>query len=262
MCISSWRRRLGAIAAAGVFLLGAAPLAQALQPPSLDIGQSGWWLGLGYLRYQRPYIGHGDWNRIVPMLNIDTPHYFVHGTTYGWRPWQNATSSLSLIARPDALGYNAATNGALAGMTTKLPTVMGGVDWTWTFAPHLSLDTQALTDLLRRNDGEILSAALDGRWEAGAWFFAPQLALEWQSTSYVDYYYGVTAAESQPGRPAYSGRSTLNETLGFNVGRTFGRHFAATLGAYETRYGSGITNSPIVARTDTLSLLFALYYRF
>lgn len=249
-------------AAAGAMLLLAATPVYALQPPAPDVGQGGWWMGLGYLRYQRPYVGTSRWNRILPFFDIDRPHFFVHGLSAGWRAWHSGNNAVSLVEHPDALHYNAASNDALTGMTTKLATVMGGPAWTWRFVPHLSLETEALADLLRRNDGAILDVALAGRWRAGAWSFQPRLTLEWQSANYVDYYYGVTTAEARPGRPAYSGKSTLNEALGFEVNRTLGSHFAATLGAYETRYGSGITSSPIVARSDALSLLLALYYRF
>lgn len=257
-------RRPGRIvaAAATVLLLAVSASAFALQPPSVDIGQGGLWIGLGYLRYQRPYIGTSRWTRLIPEFYIDTPHYFVHGLTYGWRAWHTGSNTFALIARPDALHYNGTTNTALAGMTTKLATVMGGAAWTWSFAPHLALDTQALADLLRRNDGVLVSTALVGRWRAGAWFFQPRLAVEWQSANYVDYYYGVDASEARPGRPAYSGSATHNETVGFDVGRTLGRHFTAMIGAYETRYGSGITGSPIVARSSALNLLFTLFYRF
>jgi len=260
----SVRRRLAAtraVAAAAV-LLGAAAPALALQPPPVDLGTGHVWLGLGFLRYQRPYVGNSRWSRFLPLVNIDTPHFYVHGTTFGWRAWRRGGSTFELVARPDALHYNGADNGALAGMTTKLSTVMGGAAWVWRFHDHLALHTDALTDLLRRNDGDILSVALAGRWRAGKWFFQPRASVEWLSSNYVDYYFGVTPAEARPGRPAYTGTATADETIGLNVGRRFSGHFAAVAGAWETHYGSGVTASPIVAKKDAVSLIVGLYYHF
>lgn len=254
------RRRLPVLVAV-LALLGTAP-ALAAQPPAPDVGQGGWWMGLGYLRYERPYVGNSHWNRFVPLFSVDTRHFYVHGLKFGWRAWQRGANTFELVARPNALHYNPADHTALAGMSTKLASVMGGAAWIWRFYPHLALRTQALTDLLGRNDGQILSLAVEGRWPAGRWFFRPRVALDWNSANYVSYYFGVTPAEVQPGRPAYAGTATWSESVGLTVGRLFARHFAVLAGTYATHFGSGVGASPIVAHTNTTSVLLALYYRF
>jgi len=186
----------------------------------------------------------------------------VHGLNFGWHLWRSGSQSLAIVARPDALHYNTSENAALAGMTTKLATVMGGIQWRWRFQRHLSLNAMALTDMLRRNDGSILSIGLNSPWRAGRWFIVPSVAVEWQSSNYVNYYFGVTPAEAQPGRPVYTGKSTFNAKAGVSFGQHFGRHFTAMAGAYMTRFGSGVTASPIVGHTSTFSFLVGLYYHF
>lgn len=221
-----------------------------------------WSIGLGYLRYQRPYIGKDYWNRMIPLFNVNERHFYVHGLNFGWHAWRHGNQRLDIVARPDAMHYNASENPALDGMTTKLATVMAGLAWRWDLQRHLSLTTRALADLLRRNDGETLAVSLASPWRTGAWFFRPSVGLEWQSSNYVDYYFGVTQAEAQPGRPVYAGKATLNEKAGLTFGRELGRHVAAMAGAYWTHYGSGITESPIVGHTSTVSLLAGLYFHF
>ncbi len=250
---------LGLALAASLFT--AAP-AQAAPAAVDNTTGASWSLGLGYLRYQRPYIGKDYWNRMIPLFNVNTRHFYVHGLNFGWHAWRRGSQSLDVVARPDAMHYNASENPALDGMSTKLATVMGGVEWRWLFHRHLSLDTTALADLLRRNDGVTLAARLVSPWRVGAWFFRPAIGLEWLSSNYVDYYFGVTQAEARFGRPVYSGRSTLNEKAGLTFGREFGGHFAATAGAFLTHYGSGVTESPIVGHATTLSFLVGLYYHF
>lgn len=250
-----------------VVLLAAATLcvlarpAQAA-PPAYNAGGADFSIGLGFLRYQRPYIGKDYWNRFIPLFYVNTRHFYVRGLNFGWRAWRHGNQSLDIVARPDPLHYNADDNPALAGMTTKLATVMGGVAWRWRFHRHLMLETMALGDLLRRNDGVLLSVGLNSPWRAGAWFFRPTVGLQWQSSNYVNYYFGVTSAEARAGRPAYTAKSTVNEKLGLSLGRHFGGHFTLTAGAYMTHYGSGVTGSPIVGHTNTLSLLAGLYYHF
>lgn len=236
--------------------------ALAAPPSAYDGGQATWSMGLGYLRYQRPYIGKDYWNRLIPLFNVDTRHFYVHGLDFGWRAWRHGRQSLTLVARPDALHYNASENPALAGMTTKLATVMGGARWGWRFSPHLSVTATALTDILRRNDGVTFGLGINSPWRFGHWFLRPTASLEWQSSNYVNYYFGVTQAEARPGRPAYTGRSTVNEKVGFSFGRPFGGHFSFLAGAYMTHFGSGVTGSPIVGHATTLSYLAGLYYHF
>lgn len=255
-------RRLAVLFAVALASMLALSRAYAV-PASVDTGSgASWSMGIGYLHYQRPYIGKDYWNRIVPVFNIDQRHFYVHGLDFGWHAWRHGDQSLDIVARPDAMHYNASENPALDGMTTKLATVMAGLAWRWRLHRHLSLTTRALADLLRRNDGTTLAVALTSPWKAGAWFFRPSVGLEWQSSNYVNYYFGVTQAEARAGRPAYTGRSTLNEKAGLNFGRKFGGHFAATAGAYWTHYGSGVSESPIVGHATTLSLMVGLYYHF
>ena len=250
---------LGAALIASLLVFTRAQAAPAsVEPASV----SSWSLGLGYLRYQRPYIGKDYWNRMIPLFNVNERDFYVHGLNFGWHAWRHGTQSLDIIARPDAMHYNASENPALAGMTTKLATVMAGLAWRWRFQRHLSLNTSALGDLLRRNDGTTLEVRLVSPWGTGNWFFRPTVGLEWLSSNYVNYYFGVTRAEARTGRPVYAGRSTLNEKAGISFGRELGGHFAATAGAYWTHYGSGVTGSPIVGHSSTISLLVGLYYHF
>lgn len=237
--------------------------AQAIQPPTVTLRQPGWWVGLGFLRYERPYIGVSHWDRFIPLFNISVGRFSVRGDTFEWRLWrQQHTNELFLVAQPDALHYNPAANQVLSGMTTKLPTAMGGVGWRLQMVRHLSLQATLLTDLLRRNDGIIASFDLKGHWRAGTWLMQPILGISWDSANYVNYYFGVTPEESRIGRPAYAGKSTLVERAGVTVIKKFGQQFALLIGAYGEHFGAGIKDSPIVAHTNTLNSVFGFYFRF
>lgn len=253
-------RNLFIVAALATSLCG--PVTNAQAAPSANESGAEFSVGLGYLRYQRPYIGKDYWNRLLPLFDVNTRHFYVHGLNFGWRAWRWKNQSLDIVARPDPMHYNASENPALAGMTTKLATVMGGVEWKWRFHPHLALDAMALGDLLRRNDGMVISVGLNSPWRVGAWFFRPDIALQWQSSNYVDYYFGVTSSEARAGRPQYTGKSSINEKAGFSFGRHFAGHFTVAAGAYMTHFGSGVSGSPIVGHTNTLSFLAGLYYHF
>lgn len=246
--------------AAGVLLMSSS--AWAVQPPTLNLRQPGWWVGLGFLRYERPYIGVSHWDRFIPLFNISIGAFSVRGDTIEWRFWRQGASEFFLVARPDALHYNPAANEVLSGMTSKLPTAMGGVGWRWAMIHHVSLQATLLTDLLRRNDGEIASVDLKGHWRAGTWLVQPLLGISWESGNYVNYYFGVTQAESRINRPTYDGKGTLVEKAGVSIVKQFGRHFALLVGAFGEHFGAGIKNSPIVAHGDILNSVFGLYFRF
>jgi MipA family protein len=76
----------------------------------------------------------------------------------------------------------------------------------------------------------------------------PVIDLEWQSSRFVDYYYGVRPEEAAPDRPAYVGRDTMNEGTRLTGFYRINRSWTAFAGMYAAFLGPGITDSPLVKR--------------
>lgn len=108
--------------------------------------------------------------------------------------------------------------------------------------------------------GAVASLQLARTFRKGPWSFTPRVGFEYQSSQYVDYYYGVRPSEATAGRPSYAGKSSWSPELGLLVRwRVNPRQFVFANLNYE-RYASEIRNSPLIDRSGIPQLV--LGYQF
>lgn len=79
----------------------------------------------------------------------------------------------------------------------------------------------------------------------------PSIALEWESTRLVDYYYGVRPEEATPDRPVYAGRDTVNGGARLTGFYLINKSWTVFAGVHAAVFGRGIAESPIVTRRYT-----------
>jgi outer membrane protein len=78
----------------------------------------------------------------------------------------------------------------------------------------------------------------------------------------VDYYYGVSGAESSAQRPQYTGASATNLRAGAGTGYWFESGWQLLGGIGYTHLGEGIRSSPIVNRDDTRVIYAGAWWLF
>ena len=78
----------------------------------------------------------------------------------------------------------------------------------------------------------------------------------------MDYYYGVRQSEATSARPAYEGKSTTETEVGVRFIYLLASNQRLILDVNDTRWGSGISKSPLVDRTSTPGLLLGYTYAF
>jgi outer membrane protein len=119
--------------------------------------------------------------------------------------------------------------------------------------------------------GDFLTAGSKGRkadiqfgspFRFGQWTIEPHIGAEWLNNDNVDYYYGVTSAESRPWRDQYTGKSSYNFSAGTRFDYRFTPHQNVSLDVGVTRLGSGITDSPLVDKTVIPQVRLSYLYRF
>ncbi len=236
--------------------------AQAAPPiTNINLNQAGWSLGFGFLGAGFPYQGASSWNRFIPLFNYSTPGFYIHGLSIGWHLDESGPLHVDVVAEPETLHYNAGFSPRFHGLSTRLASAMGGLALVYRRG-FLGIRASALTDLLSRSDGQKIRAMLFAHMVSAGWFFDPRAGVEWESASFVDYYFGIPGYEASPLHPAYAPGSTLNTLLEFLVGRQLGSHFTAMGGLEEEFYGAGIRASPLVNRSSSLSYVVGLYFRF
>jgi outer membrane protein len=85
--------------------------------------------------------------------------------------------------------------------------------------------------------------------------------MEYLSSSYVDYYYGVRATEATPTRPAYAGKSSWSPEFGLLVSWQAGPRQSLFANFNYERYGSEVRNSPLMNAKGIPQLVLGYEYR-
>ena len=80
----------------------------------------------------------------------------------------------------------------------------------------------------------------------------PFVGAEWISAAVVDYYYGVTASEATPSRPAYTGESSISYSAGLNTTYLLNRSWLLIGGVHYSTLGSSIVESPLVTNSKSV----------
>ncbi len=150
----------------------------------------------------------------------------------------------------------------LQGMETRRSSLDGYLNAVWRTAP-VTVGVHYYHDVLDANRGDAASLRLSRRFKAGKYLsLTPSIGVEWQNSRRVNYYYGVRPEEALPGRPAYTGTETVNTNAGLAAGYRLTESWLLSAGAFLTRYGSGITDSPIVVKRSSTTVYAGAGWRF
>lgn len=245
-------------AALGLALLSTAAYADG--PP--QEGQAATWsLGLGVGSETLPYRGVDTKTEALPVLAFENAHVRLFGPTLDVKLPSTGAVSWALRARYSDQGYKASDAAELAGMTERKGGLWLGARADWRL-PWGQLSGEWLGDANDRSGGQQFKLEASRRFAVGSVSVKPHIALAWQDSSMVDYYYGVGQQESRAGRPAYAGKSTVNTEIGLQLNVPLAPGHSAMMGLTHTVLGSGIKNSPLVDRSGVTAVRAAYIYRF
>lgn len=204
-----------------------------------------WGLGVGAGIEQAPYKGYGTKYTPIPLISFDNKWVHAFGTAVDLKigKWSNVSLALrGKFAIGD--GYKQSDAPILSGMQTRNGAFWYGPALAW----HTAFGTLAGDFLEGGNKGQKASIDFSKSFGYGKFLFEPHAGAEWLSSKYVDYYYGVRSSEARAGRPAYTGKSTFDMSVGVRVDYKFTRHQTAILDLGVSHLGGGITDSPLVGK--------------
>ena len=203
----------------------------------------------GAVRAERsPYRGHGTRYDYLPLNLFLGERLYVHADRVGlkWDLDAARRVDLFLAHRYEGTPLDRAAT-VLEGMALREQ----GTDLGIGFRMPAAGGTLG-AELLRNVDGASGGAELRLRYglerRRGALRLWPQATLAWRDAKLNDYYYGVRAAEDEPGRPAYEAGAGLNLQLAIYATYPIGRHWQILGGIAATQWAATVRNSPIVER--------------
>jgi len=170
-----------------------------------------WSLGLGVTSSPRPYIGASNSVLPIPIIELYYKKLYIQGIQAGYHFVNTKNFAFDARAGLVFAGLDPDDSPALEGMEKRESSIEGGLVFDWKPGKY-KLSASAYTDLLGRSNGQ--QAALDfsraWRFNRAQWDLTPSIGFVWQSSNFVDYYFGVTPEEARPGRPPYDGHSVVN----------------------------------------------------
>ncbi|MBL8371335.1 MAG: MipA/OmpV family protein [Burkholderiaceae bacterium] len=229
--------------------------------PATPPGESTVSVGLMTTSEWRPYRGVGNTTSLFPLLQYENAWLDIWGPGADIKLKDDGPLAVMLRARYADTGYDASDSEALAGMKDRKNSVWLGTKLQWrTAVAHTSLEW--LTDGSRHSKGQQAKLWVETMMHAGPVRIVPRAGLQWQDAKYVDYHFGVTAAEATATRPAYRGHSVLNTELGARFLYTFTPSQSGFVDLSATALGSAIRRSPIVERSWVPAVRAGYVYRF
>ena len=239
--------------ALGVALALAGPPAAAQE--SRRVGNS---LGVAALWENELYRGLDASVTAYPFATWRAGRFFLRGPGLEVELWADEAWKLDAFAQWRFDGYDAADSDFLAGMDDRRETLDAGLAVERKLGDYGRLNLSAAADTLGRHDGQ----ELELQWSYPLGRVEGQVRARWQSDALVDYYYGVTAGEALPDRPAYEPGSGLTWSLGLLTAAPLGKRWLLFVGANIDLLPDAIQDSPIVDASTNTRVFGALAWRF
>jgi outer membrane protein len=173
---------------------------------------------------------------------------------YGW--------GFSLTIQPRTFGYKPSDSNYLRGLDEKKTTWEGGLAFSASM-DKAYIEIMALTDILDRYESWIVKTEIGYDFKVGDFLFYPSFIVVYQSSEFLDYYYGISSDEAITSN--YNTYTTNND---FQIGlQTYIKYpltnsLATLLNIRADRLSNEAIKSPIVHDDYIFSGMLSLIYTF
>jgi len=227
---------------------------------------------------QKATIGAGIYTQTQPYKDVDaivlpTPVIFFDNGLFYIR-WSRAgvyflgekkddyAWGFSLTTQPRTYGYKPSDTAYLRGLDEKKNTWEGGI----AFSASLNkayIEIMALTDMIDRYESWIIKTEMGYNFKVGNFSLYPSIILIYQSSEFLDYYYGISQKESTTS--LYNTYQTSND---FQIGmQTYIKYpidnsWSALINIRADKISNEAIKSPIVHDDYVFSGMASLIYTF
>ena len=221
--------------------------------------------GAGAVISFNPHKGIGAEVRGIPLFFYQKDRLALYGPMMNYSLLKEGPWEVRGIARMRFEGYEEDDSRYLRGMDERRWTLeLGGSLSRILGEARITADVTA--DVLNEHRGHQvrLSYNYDFRGPAGIrdLMVTPSVGVAYRSSDLNDYYYGVRSGEAIAGRPEYHAGDSIGLMTALRLNYRLDERWSAMAMGSVQWLGSEITESPIVARDYTASVLLGILYRF
>ncbi len=220
-------------------------------------------LGFGPYIQTQPYKDVDNILLTSPVIFFDNGLFYIRwsraGVYFLGEKNDDYAWGFSLTIQPRVYGYKSSE---IEGMDTRESTWEGGLAFSATI-DKAYIEAMLLTDMLNRYDSWILKTEVGYDFELGDFSFYPSLVVIYQSSDFMDYYYGVKQSEV-----ASSKFNEYSAGDGFLIGaQTYIKYpitdkLSTLLNISAHKISDEAANSPLVDEDYIYSGLVSLIYTF
>ncbi|MEM8814254.1 MAG: MipA/OmpV family protein [Pseudomonadota bacterium] len=220
-----------------------------------------WGLGVGVAVQQQPQQGIDTEAFVLPFPSYEGERLSLSLGSVSYSLTDSDRFRFALEGQVRFDGYDPDDSAMLTGMQERDATFDAGfsvaTSGDWGIAT-----LQVVGDVLSRHKGYEISASYEYPVKLGRWIVAPSIGANWRSDDLVDYYYGVRSFEATAERPAYTGESVVNASVGVTLMREIADRWQLVGGAEYVLLGDDIEDSPIIDKDRETVAFGAIVYLF
>ena len=179
-------------------------------------------IGAGAVISSSPYRGVGNKTTPLPLIRWDYKNFYIRGVEFGYSFFKTEDVTLNILASPRFMGYHSSESDALQGMANRENSFDVGVSGRYKLpgwgGPEVGV--KILTDVGGVCNGQVATLFLTKKFSGHYFELTPSLGARVQTSSMVNYYYGVRPSEVAADRPEYKPGTAVNYfgDVMFNVG--------------------------------------------
>ena len=214
----------------------------------------GFLYGVGLSVNQEIYKGYNTRVMPLPMIGYKGEKLSVFGPFVSYKLKDLNSFTLSANLSPRFQGFDESDSNIFEGMEKRKSSLDAGFsidyqknDW--------KIGLKSMFDVLSNSNGYEIKSSIGRVIRYGPIFFEPSISLSLLDKNHVNYYYGVSTSEINQDRVAYSSDSAINTSLGLSIATPILLGGYTRLNIEHIWYDKNITNSPLVEKETSLSLL-------
>ncbi len=219
-------------------------------------------IGIGPYFQTQPYRDVDNFILASPVIFFDNSLIYIRwsrgGIYFLGGKEDNYAWGFSLTAQPRVYGYNAS---AIEGMSERKNTWEGGLAFSAKI-DKIYIEIMALTDILDKYDSFIVKTEIGYDLEFANLSLYPSLIFIYQSSDFLNYYYGVREDEKSATREKYIPNNGLQIGLQSYLKYPLTDNLSTLLNFRIDRLSKEATHSPIVEDNFIYSGLVSIIYTF
>jgi len=223
-------------------------------------------IGVGPYIQSQPYKDVTDIIIPSPVIFFDNGIFYVRWSRAGVYFLGEKTDEyawgFSITGQPRPNYYKPSDSTALAGLSEKKSSLEAGLAFSAQIGDSY-IESMLLTDILDRYDSWIFKTEIGHDFVLGDFSFYPSLILIYQSSKYINYYYGISKEDSLTSSyDIYTANNGFELGLQTYIEYPFTDKLSALINLRYDRLSSEATASPIVEDDYIYSGLVSLIYMF